>query len=229
MNSTYDISHLIKLLGTVRHFQPLPPDDLEAIVRAGQIHRYDQGDLIFLEGAPCTGLFVLLRGQVHLCKLGPDGREQIMSIIEPVIMFNEVPALDGGSNVATARANVASTVWRTSCDAFQALLPQYPQIALGLLKVLARRNRFLISQYEDLSFRTVVDRTAKLLLTLSEDGKVAIDRYANPNTELAARIATVPEAFSRALGLLRGNGYIRCTRSAIHVLKPEFLAEMAAL
>ena len=101
------------------------------------------------------GMFVLLTGQVHLRKLGPQGQESILAVIEPVIMFNEVAVLDGGANLTTAVAAHDCTVWQIRCDSFQALLARYPMIGLGLLRVLARRNRFLVSQVEDLSFRTV--------------------------------------------------------------------------
>jgi CRP-like cAMP-binding protein len=226
---TYTPDHLNELLSGVSHFRSLPAADRATIIAGGNVRRFAAGTVIFHEGAPCAGLFVLLRGEVHLRKLGPEGQEQIMSVIEPVTMFNEVPVLDGGTNVATAFASQDAVTWHVTYEAFQELLHRYPAIGLGLLHMLARRNRFLISQYEDLSFRSVVARTAKLLLTLSDGGAVAIDRYDTPNTELAARIATVPEAFSRALRHLRGRGYITCTRNTITVVDAESLSDIAAL
>ncbi len=223
------IKELSALLGAVTHFRALPEADLQAIIAAGAVQHYPQNAVIFHEGAPCAGMFVLLEGQVHLRKFGPEGQEQIMAIIDPVIMFNEVPVLDGGPNVATATASQPCTTWSITCDAFQALLARYPMIGLGLLRVLARRNRYLIAQYEDLSFRSVVARTAKLLLDLSAQGASAINRRAHPNVELAARIATGPEPFSRSLRLLQQQGHIACTRAQIVVLHGEALAELAYL
>ena len=158
-------------------------------------------------------MFVLLAGQVHLRKLGPQGQESILAVIEPVIMFNEVAVLDGGANLTSAVAAQDCTVWQIGCDSFQALLARYPMIGLGLLRVLARRNRFLVSQVEDLSFRTVQARAAKLLLDLSDTGAQPIDRRKHPNHELAARIATGPEAFSRALNAFKRTGCLTCTRT----------------
>ena len=39
----------------------------------GQIKRFPAGSTIFMEGEPCAGMFVLLSGRVHLCKVGPQG------------------------------------------------------------------------------------------------------------------------------------------------------------
>jgi CRP/FNR family cyclic AMP-dependent transcriptional regulator len=115
-------------------------------------------------------MFVLMRGMVHLCKIGPQGQINIMAVVEPVIMFNEITVLDGGSNPVTAVAVKDCLIWQIGYDSFQALLEKIPQVGLSLLRVLARRNRQMIAQYEDLSFRSVIARTAKLILDLSEYG-----------------------------------------------------------
>ena len=222
-----DFPDLIAQLQQVEHFKRLPEADARAIVTAGRVRRFAAGETIFAEGAPCAGMFVLLTGQVHLRKLGPQGQESILAVIEPVIMFNEVAVLDGGPNLTTAAAAQDCMVWQIGCDSFQALLARYPMIGLGLLRVLARRNRFLVSQVEDLSFRTVQARAAKLLLDLSDCGAHPIDRRKHPNHELAARIATVPEAFSRALNTFKRTGCITSTRSAIAVHCIEDLAALA--
>ena len=222
-----DFPDLIAQLQQVEHFKRLPEADARAIVTAGRVRRFAAGETIFAEGAPCAGMFVLLTGQVHLRKLGPQGQESILAVIEPVIMFNEVAVLDGGPNLTTAAAAQDCMVWQIGCDSFQALLARYPMIGLGLLRVLARRNRLLVSQVEDLSFRTVQARAAKLLLDLSDCGAHPIDRRKHPNHELAARIATVPEAFSRALNTFKRTGCIASTRSAIAVQCIEDLGALA--
>ncbi len=212
-----DTPNLIAQLQRVALFRTLAVADIRAIIVAGHVRHFAAGEVVFGEGAPCAGMFVLLTGRLHLRKLGPQGQESILAIVEPVIMFNEVAVLDGGPNLATAVAAQNCVVWQIGCDSFHELLPRYPMLGLGLLGVLARRNRFLVSQYEDLSFRTVQARAAKLLLDLSDNGQQPIDRRRHPSHEMAARIATVPEAFSRALNLLKRNGCITCTRATITV------------
>ena len=223
-----NLPDLIAQLQTVEHFRSLPDADIRAIINAGRVRRFVADETIFAESEPCAGMFVLLQGQVHLRKLGPQGQESILAIVEPVIMFNEVPVLDGGRNLATAVAATACLTWQIGCEAFQALLQRYPQIGLGLLRVLARRNRFLVAQYEDISFRSVQARAAKLLLDLSDSGQQPIDRRKHPNHQMAARIATVPEAFSRALNGFKQRGAITCVRSEIIVGDPAALAALAA-
>ncbi|MBI5653418.1 MAG: Crp/Fnr family transcriptional regulator [Chloroflexi bacterium] len=225
----YDFASLANQLGNVGHFKTMPADDLKTIVAAGAVRRFASGAIIFVEGEPSAGMFVLMQGQVHLVKLGPQGHESILAIIEPVIMFNEVSALDGGANLMTARATQDCITWNVSYENFRALIQKYPQTGLGLLRVLAMRYRALVSQYEDLSFRSVVSRTAKLLLDLSHDGRQPIDRRVHSNQEMAARISTVPEALSRSLKLFKDNQQIRSSRAQILIREPDTLAQLAQI
>jgi CRP-like cAMP-binding protein len=149
----------------------------------------------------------------------------ILTTIEPVIMVNEVAGLDRGVNPATAEA---TQVWQIDANGPHALLLTHPPLALGLLHAPARRNRALLSHVEDLSFRSVSGRAARLLLELSHEGQQPIDRRRHPNADLAARIATVPQALSRSLQTFRRQGVISTTRTAILVLDAAQLRRWGA-
>ncbi len=228
-SSKLDWEDLTERLGRVRHFSHMSETDRLAIVRAGVIQVYPAESAIFHEGEPCAGMFVLFSGHVHLYKLGPQGQQSMVAAIDPVIMFNEVSVVDGGPNLATAVAIADCETWRLDHTAFQTLTQRYPAVGLGLLRVLATRTRLLMSHYEDLSFRSVLARAAKLLLDLSDYGRKPIDRREFTNHEIAARISTVPEALSRSLQAFKKTGDIHCTRSTITVRAPETLAKLAAI
>ena len=225
----FNEAQLAQMMKPVPHFASLREADLVAIIRSGSLLNYESEDTLFWESDPCAGLFVLLHGQVHLYKHGPEGQENIMGVIEPITMFNEVAVLDGGENPATARAFTSCTVWKAEREDFQTLMEEYPQIARGLLPILARRNRWLISQYEDMCFLPVRARTAKLLHALSQNGTLEIDRSKYSIQELAARISTSPEVVSRTLGLLSSRGFIKSTRQTLSIINADALSKMALL
>ena len=164
-----------------------------------------------------------------MCKLSADGQIAILAVFDPVIMFNEVPALDGGLAPATVLATEPSVVWTIPPAYLEKMIRAHPAIGLGLLRVLANRNRRLVGQFEDLSFRSVLARTAKLLLELSEGGAKMIDRRKFPNHQLAARIATIPEAFSRSLRVFRDSGALLCSYKSIQVVEKDHLYRVAQL
>ena len=218
-----------KLLGGVWHFRHLKPNDLLTIVSSGRLMRYSKDSIIFQESEPSAGMFVLFSGLVHLCKHSLDGQVQLLSVIEPVIMFNEVAVIDSGANPFTAIAVENCLTWNIKAEAFDALVNRYPdpRIGLAMLRVLAMRTRLLLDRCDDLSFRPVLSRTAKLILELSDFGASPIDRFKYPIKNLAASIATVPESISRSLSQLSERGLITCTRDQITILRVEELYEIA--
>ena len=221
------MTDVLSSLEPVRRLTGLSEADLAGILSDGQFLDCRPGETILAEGDPCAGLFVLLRGQVHLHKMGPQGQEQTMGIIRPVAPFNAVAALDGGPNPATAVAVQACLVWHVDAAGFQEILRRQPRIGIGLLHVLAGRMRRLVGHYEDLSFRSVQARTAKLLLELSGWGRQPIDRRLNTVAGLASRVGSVEEPVSRSLRAMRELGVISSTRFTITVRRLDALASLA--
>ena len=219
----------VNLLKGVPHFKGLKPSDLLRIINSGHLKHYRKDRYIYTEGESSAGMFVLFSGKVHLCNYGCEGQMQIYSMIEPVIMFNEVTAIDGGPNPATAIAVKDCLTWNIGFEAFENLVKQYPDptIGLAMLRVLAGRTRDLIDLCGDLSFRSVLSRSAKLIYDLSEKGTKPINRSEFPLTDLSARIATAPESVSRSLSWLNKREIIATDRNLITVINVSDLLEIA--
>lgn len=224
-----DLHSMMESLRSVGHFSHFAEVDLRAIVMGGQIRRFRPGEMIFTEGEPCAGMHVLIRGHVHLCRSGPQGQMNIVAEIKPVIMFNEVPVLDGGPNPASALAIQDCLIWQISFNSFQALIKRYPQLGLSLLRVLAKRNRQMIENYADLSFRSVQARVAKLLLDLSNNGQNPVERREHSINEMAAKVASVPEVISRSLNVFKSLGLIESGRTKIVIIDAQKLASLAQI
>jgi CRP/FNR family transcriptional regulator len=213
----------------VEHFGGLPPEKIRATILSGGIRKVQAEQVMFLESEPSAGSCVLLSGRVQICTLSPQGQPSIVSIFEPVIMFNEVAVLDGGPNAATAIALEDSILWHLAPTALEDMLLRYPRVAMVMLRVLANRKWRLVSLFEDLTFHPVLARSAKLLLELSQQGAQPISRRHHPNHRIASQIATVREAFSRSLSVFKEAGAIQVDKNAIHVLDLSYLLEIAQI
>lgn len=222
-----NISQIVKRMSYLRHFRDLSLSDIRAIVQAGHVRKVRAGTTIVTEDAENAGLFVLLSGQVHLYKMGPDGQEVLLYVLNPVIMFNEVAVLDGGPNLLTACASKDCVIWNGEYQSLVALSKKFPEVALGFLPILAARHRELIAMITDVCFRSVRARTAKLLLDLSHHGQKDISRQEHTIYKMSTQISTVPEAISRSLGFFRDKGYIVSTRTRITICQPDQLAQLA--
>jgi len=176
--------------------------------------KYAAGELIFGEGDPCAGLYVVQSGNVRIFKSSASGREQVLSIDGPGSSIAELPVFDGGTYPASAQAVSDSTLLFFSRQDFQSLCLQHPHVALKVLRVIGGRLRRLVGIIEELSFTTVRHRLASFLLRLAQkEGKrtpegVEIIMPVS-NQELASQIGTVRELVSRNLSRLQAEGMIK--------------------
>jgi CRP/FNR family transcriptional regulator len=176
--------------------------------------KYAAGELIFGEGDPCAGLYVVQSGNVRIFKSSAGGREQVLSIDGPGSSIAELPVFDGGNYPAAAQAVSDSTLLFFSRQDFQGLCLQHPQVALKVLRVVGGRLRRLVGIIEELSFTTVRHRLIALLVRLGKSegtrngDAITLTLPAN-NSELAAQIGTVRELVSRNLSRLQSEGLIQ--------------------
>jgi len=217
-----------ELLRSISYFSGLDEATLKALARVAVRRRYDAGQMIFVEGEPCAGLFIVERGRVKIFKLSPGGREQILHIFKAGEGFNDVAALDGGPNPANVMALEPTSVLVIDRPSMVDLLERYPALSRAVIENLASRARHLVSLVEDLSLRTVVERLAKLLL---EQAAEEVDLKGIPrgltHAQMAARLGTVREVITRSLHKLEDEGIIKIERHRIIILDREALEDKA--
>jgi CRP/FNR family transcriptional regulator, cyclic AMP receptor protein len=202
-----------KALAKVLLFSGLSEREFDFLLERVSSRKYAAGEIVFSEGEPCAGLFVVESGSVRIFKSSPGGREQVLSIEGPGRSVAELPVFDGGSYPASVVAVEDTTLLFVSKQDFQALCLAHPAVALKVLKVVGGRLRRLVGIIEELSFTTVRQRLGAYLLRMaqSEGKKVAqgieITLPSN-NQELAAQIGTVRELVSRNLSRLQAEGIV---------------------
>ena len=126
----------------------------------------------------------------------------------PPATLAEVPLFDGGGYVATAIAEDDARLLFVPGPELLALCRRRPEVAFGVIAVLARRLRAFAALIEDLALRDVTARLSRFLLT--EARRAGGDVLDLPGTrdDVAARLGTVRELISRSLAQLRGAGVI---------------------
>ncbi|HEY3928089.1 MAG TPA: Crp/Fnr family transcriptional regulator [Candidatus Koribacter sp.] len=175
--------------------------------------RASAGEIIFSEGDPCAGLYVVQSGNLRIFKVSASGREQVLAIEGPGSSVAELPVFDGGAYPASAQAVNDCTLLFLSKQEFQALCLKYPRVALKVLAVVGSRLRRLVAIIEELSFTTVRHRLIAMLLRMAQTegerkGDAVTLTFNASNTELAAQIGTVRELVSRNLSRLQSEGLI---------------------
>ncbi len=204
----------LQTLQKVPLFADLSDTELKFLAQRAVPRQFSPGELIFSEGEPCAGLWVIESGRVRIFKSSPSGREQVLAIETPGNSVAELPVFDGGNYPASAAAvDQDTTVLFVSKQEFHSLCLVHPKVALKVLRVVGKRLRMLVAIIEELSFTTVRSRLISLLLRLARQGPktaagVEIQLPAS-NQELAAQIGTVRELVSRNMSRLQAEGLIR--------------------
>jgi CRP/FNR family transcriptional regulator len=217
-----------EVLSAVGYFAGLDETALEGLAQAAIRREYTAGQVIFLEGEACAGLYIVQAGWLKSVKMSPDGREQVVRVVGPGEVFNEVSVLVGSPNLVTVIALEPTKAWVVEREAMLHWLDEHPRLARIIAQHLAERALYLLSLVEDLSLRTVEARLARLLLEQSRGGTVQRRRWAT-QSEMAARLGTVPDVINRALRSLVEEGLIQVERHQIQVLDRQGLEAKAML
>jgi CRP/FNR family transcriptional regulator len=214
----------LELLKSIPYFSGLRPDELEAI-RSGVFEKTaERGEVILLEGEPAQALFFVASGAVKVFKTSPEGKEQILNIVRPGESFNDVALFDDGPNLASAQAMVPVVLYGVKKVELKAILERHPQVALNIIRVLAQRVRQSVGLVEDLSFRHVLSRVAKILLEHASDGTGPRPRLTQQ--EIAAMAGTAREVVGRSLKALEEEGLIRVERHRIVIANRPALEQL---
>jgi len=203
-------------------FAGLSETELAFLAQRTVPRRFSAGEVIFAEGEPCSGLYVVESGHVRIFKSSAGGREHVLSIEGPGASVAELPVFDGGNYPASASAVDDATVLFVSKQDFQSLCLTHPQVSLKVLRVVGARLRRLVGIIEELSFTTVRHRLAAFLVRLA---KTSGARVANGievalpanNQELASQIGTVRELVSRNLSRFQAEGMLKIEGRSVTV------------
>lgn len=204
-------------------FDELATEDLAVLGSAMIQRRYPAGQIVLLEGAASSVLYVVQAGRLKLFKTSPRGREHVLRLLRPGDVFNEVAVFDEGPNPASAQAIEECTLYLLRRRDLMRFVAERPGIALAITRTFARRLREALNLVEDLAFRDVTSRLAKILL----EGQNGSSAPRVTQELLAAMAGSRREVVGRALKALSQEGAVRLERGRIHVLDRKVLEQLA--
>lgn len=217
----------IEFLKAVHYFSGLDSAKLESIKGFFFERTAQRDEFILEEGEPGGALYLVVSGVVKVFLTSAEGKEQILRLIRPGESFNEVSVFDGAPNLASAVAMSPVLLYGIGKDDMERIMREHPGVALNVIMVLSERVRYFVSLVEDLSFRHVVARVAKILL--EQSGVEAGLRPRLTQQEMAAMAGTAREMIGRSLKSLEEDGAIRLNRHRILITDKEALKEMAGI
>jgi CRP-like cAMP-binding protein len=217
----------IEFIKSIPYFAGLAPAELDAVRKFIFEKRAERGEILLFEGEPAETLYFVVAGVVKTFKTSADGKEQILQIIRPGESFNDVPVFSGGVNLVSAEAMGTVVLNMIKKTDLESILREQASVALNVIRVISQRVQHLIALVEDLSFRHVTGRVAKILLEYAGDKTGEKPRLTQQ--EMAAMIGTAREMVGRSIKNLEEEGAIRLERHRIIITNQAALRQIAGV
>lgn len=213
-----------EFLRALPYFSDISPAELDSVKGFFFEKTFDRGEVIVLEGEASEVLYIVSSGVVKLFKTSADGKEQILKLLRPGDPLNDVSVFDGGPSPVNAEAMGPVVLYGVRESDLDTILRDYPQVARSVNKVLAGQVRDLVALVEDLSFRRVTGRVAKILLEHASNGTGPKHRLTQQ--DIAGMAGSVREVVGRSLKALEEEGAIRLERHRVVINDREALRRL---
>lgn len=216
---------LTYLLRSCKLFSDLDERELQAVQRIALRKEYRKGQIIFGEGDPTRGFFLVASGAVKIFRVGPDGRERVLHVVETGESFAEA-AMFMDAYPATAEALGPSTIVYVEKNGFKQLLMRDPHLSFKIMGTLVTWLSHMRNALTDLTLKEVPARFASYVLSLPvEPGKPI--KVTISKTTIAQVLGTTKETFSRLLARLAQHRILSYHGSLIRIQNRKRLEAIA--
>jgi len=213
-----------EFLKSIPYFTGITDEELDAVERIVMEKTVERGGIIIHEGDPAGSLFIVYSGAVKIFKTSTEGKEQIFRIARPGDTFNDTPIFESGINPTSALAMGPVVLYEIKKNDVETLLKTYLNIVQNTIRVLSKRVSQMGTLIEDLSFRRVIGRVARILLEHA-DNDASENEPRLTQQDMAAMAGTAREVVGRSLKTLEDEGIIKLNRSRIIIADKEALRE----
>ncbi len=214
-------------------FRSLEPRQRAEVERQIIYSSYPSGYIFHVPNEVGQQLFVLRSGRVRVYKLSPENRALTLMVLEPPTIFGEMTLVGQWVHDTCAEGMIECVIGVIGRDALRQILTRHPQVALAFMELMGQRLRAMENKLADIAFKSVPQRLATVLLSLSGivpgqpvgTSPPSVVRYTHQ--QLAEMIGSYRETITKAIGEFREAGLIRIEDDAIWLTDLAQLQRMA--
>jgi CRP/FNR family cyclic AMP-dependent transcriptional regulator len=197
-------------------FESLSVERLVPLARVAVFRKVPRGSTILRAGDRTDFVYLILSGNLKVLVSDEEGREVILSNLNPGEFFGEMGVLDDNPRSATVVAVTPCELIVIAKSDFKRCLAENFDVSLFIMRNLVKRLRSADRKIESLALIDVYGRVARLLLEMAEDegGQQVVKRKISKQ-DIAKMIGASREMVSRVKkdlalqGLIEeGNGRI---------------------
>jgi CRP-like cAMP-binding protein len=210
------------------------PDALRAqLFGLGRTRRLAAGERLFNRGDADDGVYCVLDGLMRISSRSADGKEALLTVIEPVNWFGEIALFDGQARTHDAYAGRDTLLFHVPCAALTSMLERTPAFwhAFGLL--LTHKLRLAFDAIEETALLPAAQRVARRLLLMAGGYGVgdagATRRVLKvPQEDLAMMLALSRQTTNQILRQFETQGALALRYAEIEIVDAVRLQSLAA-
>jgi CRP-like cAMP-binding protein len=149
-------------------FSSLSPAQANIIRTCSEVWSLDKGDLLFLQGQPHSGVFIIESGIIRTFFVAPKGREITLAYWKPGNLVGTPQVLSDGVHRWSGEAVVATRVLVLKTSTLRSLIAEIPQLALAVIEALEYKGKCFSGMVQMLGTMSVSERILEALRTLAD-------------------------------------------------------------
>ncbi len=211
----------IDILRTNELFKDLSEDELNNLASLTSRKSVPKNTLVLSEGDISSSMYLVSSGKLNVTLANEEGREIILTTLQAGDHFGELSLIDDEPRSANVIALEKCEFIILHRADFLNLLKQNSTLAIGVIKYLCERVRFMTSITQGLALLDVYGRLSKLLYSLAEPDEQGVLQVKLPLThkEIAARVGSSREMISRIISELEKGRYLTIEHKIITITK----------
>lgn len=201
-------------------FERLSREDLALLELGSRVKAFAPKQLVYLPQDQADAVLLLASGRVKLYAVTPDGKQALLTLVDPGELFGSLPLSDAPRREEFAEAMEHSTILLIPASNFSRLVERNPTLSLALHKLAGLRLRRLERRLKYLLFRSNRDRLVALLLELVEQYPVRKPEGLEiglklSHQELSGLIGSTRESVTVSLGELQNLNLLTIERRRV--------------
>lgn len=157
-----------RYLRNVDIFQDLTDSEVREVGEMTRLCLYTANHIFYMPDDPGEILFILKQGRVQLYRVSADGRKLALATLHDGAIFGHMGMVGQQMHNTFAEAVEECKICIMDRASLEALLLAKPIVALRMLNAVGNRLADVEQRFEDIAFRRMPARTARLLLSLLE-------------------------------------------------------------
>jgi CRP/FNR family transcriptional regulator, cyclic AMP receptor protein len=209
------------------------PDTIQRLIASGTVSTIPAGRQIASHAEPLKEVTIILDGIIRVYSISLDGREHLVSLLEPGAMFGLISCLDGEVSPHEAVADCDIVALVIPVGNLRTMMQDNVDIQQAIVRVICNRLRLAFSVLDQFAIGSPQARLSLRLESLATSYGVKtargilIDLHLTQDT-LAAMIGMSRQRTNMILKTFEAEGMIALDYGRIEILRMDMLSRLGS-